>query len=51
MRHYHRIPGLHDLLIGTRRPEPRYPDIPRHLWGDIGLTDHGRAAPVPPRRR
>lgn len=51
MRNHHCNPGLHDLLIGKRRTEPRYPDIPRHLWGDVGLTDTGRAAPMPPRHR
>lgn len=51
MRSHHHIPDLHDLLIGTRRPEPRYPDIPRHLWRDVGLTDDGRATPMLPRRQ
>jgi hypothetical protein len=34
---HHRLPRLDALLMGRRTP--RYPAIPRHLWGDVGLTD------------
>jgi hypothetical protein len=30
------------------RPACDYPDIPRHLWGDVGLPEGGA---VPTRRR
>ena len=46
---HHRMGALHLTLTGwARRPASDYSDIPRHLWGDIGLPKGGT---VPMRRR
>ena len=43
---HHRMGGLHLILTGwSGRPAPAYPDIPRHLWGDVGLRDDGCPRP------
>jgi hypothetical protein len=47
----HRLGGRHRDPAGLPgRGMPAYPEIPRHLWGDLGLTE-GQAPPAPPARR